>query len=205
MTSDKLFIYFKDNSGTASVIEAVLVYPVVILVCSFLIYSGLYMCEESMLCDIAQKTAEYKVDILSFCESKTEDTKDGLKKQDIGKMYEEKRKKAFLCTDSETEAQTERRMAQMLLSPKTAKCRIKTEQMLHGSKVTVSLERTVRMPGVMKLFSKETVITEKAAATELSSDYCKLVSIGKMAGKITGKNENEDERKEENETDDSRK
>ncbi len=205
MIFDKLLLFIKENTGTASVIEAVLVYPVVILSCSFLIYSGLFMCEESMLCDIAQKTAEYKADILSSGDSAETDVTEELKIQEIRKIYEKKRKQSGQITDSELEKQTENRMAEMLLPQKKTKCRIKTEKQLHGNKITVELERIVHTPGVLKLFSKNGIITEKAAASELSSDYCRLMSTRRTVNKITGIGESEDERKDKNDTDESRK
>lgn len=186
-------------------IEAVLVYPVVILSCSFLIYSGLFMCEESMLCDIAQKTAEYKADILLSDDSAENGVTEELKIQDIRKIYDKKRKQSGQITDGELEKQTENRMAEMLLHQNKTKCRIKTEKQLHGNKITVELERNVRMPGLIKLFSKKDTITEKAAASELSSDYCRLMSTRRTVDKITGIGESEDERKDKNDTDESRK
>ncbi len=194
MISDKTAAFAKDGTGTASVIEAVLVYPVVILACSFLIYSCLFMCEESMLCDMAQKTAECRAEMISSGETGLSEQKSRLTAEDIRKIYDKKRKRSFEASENELKHRTEQKMKKMLFYSDNIKCVIRSESVLNGNKITVTLERIIHTPGILRLFSKDDIITEKASATEVSSDFCTLLSANKLIEKAAGSDNMSDER-----------
>lgn len=198
MRSERIMLLIKDNTGAASVIEAVLVYPAVILSCIFLVWSGLYMCEESMLCDTAQKAAVYQSDAVLFGDSELANSLNEPGKRDIKKICDKKRKQRITSKNEELVRNTEERMEKMLLPQKKTECRIKTVQGINGCRISVSLERKICLPGLIKLLSKDKTLTEKAYAEELAVDFLKLKTARDNI-RISSGSEKKDERNAENE------
>lgn len=178
----------RDERGSVQVIEAALVYPVVILSTAALIYFGMYVFEASLLNDRAKAAAvmasktvaftgyEELGDIYSRLEFRPDDEKPDRNRVD--KYYAGQSPYRYLKNGTADDRFTEmvsEYASDGLLSGTAVTCTVDVERRIFDREVVVTVEKEIMLPGVLKTLGVSGNRKITAVASAVTSDPAEFV------------------------------
>lgn len=198
--------FLKDEKGSVAVIEASVIYPLVILSIAAMIYIGMYIFEASYLNDRARSAAVTAAKTVSFTGYEALGdiyVKTGLNPEDekpdrthVDKAYSKSSPYRYLRKGQVSERFTEsisEYAAGGLFSVTDISFSVDVERRLFDREVNVTLEKSVRLPGVLKTLGIAGNRTIKVTASAVTSDPAEFIRntdltlrAAEFAGKKTG-------------------
>ena len=184
----------KDERGAAPIVEAALVYPIVIIVVVFMIYYGMYVYESSVIHDMAGTTAVMASKSVSFPgyeylgesyvygdhSDEGEITPDRVKK-----AYETMKPYRYIFKNEINDRFSDsliEKSEDMLLKTEDIQCSITSQR----HKVTVKLEKKVTMPQLFEFIGLNDSYRIKATSTALISDPAEFVRNTDITANLLG-------------------
>lgn len=201
--------FIREEKGAVSVIEAAAVYPVVILGVAALIYMGMFVFEVSYLDARAEKAAAAVAKTISFTgydELGDIYTDSGLRREDskpdracVEKACASNRAYRYLV-NGEADERFVSGIAEyssgLLFSPGDITCSIEVERRLFDRQVNVTVEKGIRMPGVLRSIGIASHRRIRVCASAVSEDPAEFVrntdlvlNAAELAGRKTGVSE----------------
>lgn len=177
--------FLKDESGSASVLEAAFVYPIVILMVTAMIFIGVYVLEVTLLDLRTQMTADMiaknisfagydeVVDVYNFTE-----TADGPGKPAVNRAYDDMAPYRYLSVqkaDSRYEDSVKEYVSGLFFNSAATECNIEIKRQMFGRKVIVSVRRDVKMPGFFSLAGLSDNYRMSVSSSALTSDSAEFV------------------------------
>lgn len=186
MKSARYKFFLENERGAVSVVEAALVYPVVILTVTSLIYLGIYISETAFLNDKARMTAVMVAKNISFTGlDELGDVYDGYDFIDgkisiaqINRAYEDNRPYRYL-TGTEVDGgfadNAEKYAAGLVSRAVGTECTVDVKRNIFSREVTVEIEKKVSMPSVFEYIGLNRVHTIHASSSAVTSDPAEFV------------------------------
>lgn len=174
--------FFRSQKGAVSVVEAALVYPVVIISCIALIYAGIFMYESAVLESRAASVAVLTAKNISFSglEKLADDGysermkfENDISRGKVRRAYRDNAPYRYLITSeisSETEKKAIRYAADTILPAYSEKCRIDVIPNFLSREVRVRISRKVMLPHLFEIIGVEDSRSVGVSARALVSD-----------------------------------
>ncbi|MDO5560974.1 MAG: hypothetical protein Q4F95_15435 [Oscillospiraceae bacterium] len=184
----KKFLSLQD--GSCEVVEAVFIYPVVILSVTLMIYIGIYVLEYSMLQYRAGSTAVYTSRCLAFPGYDKAARSEGVSNMmrwyegqaqagEISDAYRVVKPYRYILSDSDTQNNENNLKVyaqdMFLFSDDIVCCIDCSERYISGRKITVTLERKIPLPQIFDLLSFNTHRTMHVRACSIVSDNAEFI------------------------------
>lgn len=180
--------FLHSEKGAVSVIEASVIYPVVVLTVIALVYIGMYIFEVSYLNDRARSVASLASKTLVFTgydELGDIYTHTGFRAGDVkpdrnhvSKAYSEGSPYRYLVNGSVDDRFTENTMKYVsdgLFVPSDAGCTVSVNRRMFDRRVDVSIEKDIRMPGILKSVGAGNDMKITVNASAVTSDPAEFV------------------------------
>ena len=156
--------FAEDQNGAASVVEATLIYPIVIMTVVLMIYIGVYMLETSLLKDMAGKTAVMSGRTISFpgynelgdIYSGQPDfawSDDGPSIGQINNAYNKSVPYRYIIlgdADSRFRNAAEKFASELVFSSDSPECTIDVKRHVLSRRIIVNIKKKVSMPQIFK-------------------------------------------------------
>lgn len=174
--------FFRSQKGAVSVVEAALVYPVVIISCIALIYAGIFMYESAVLESRAASVAVLTAKNISFSglEKLADDGySDSMKFENdisggkVRRAYRDNAPYRYLVASeisSETEKKAIRYAADTILPAYAEKCKIEVVPHLLSREVSVKISRRVVLPHLFHIIGIDESRKVGASSRAIVSD-----------------------------------
>lgn len=173
---------FRSQKGAVSVIEAALVYPVVIISCIALVYAGIFMYESAVLESRAASVAVLTAKNISFSgldelsDNKRADAlkfENDISREKVRSAYRDNAPYRYIFS-SEISADAERRArryaADTILPAYAEKCSIEVKPHLMNREVRVRISRKVLLPQIFSVIGLPDIRSVGVKAYALTSD-----------------------------------
>ncbi len=180
--------FFREEKGAVQVTEAALVYPLVILTLVALIYIGMYVFEVSYMSDRARSAAVTAAKTLTFAgydELGDIYSRAGLRPEDTppdkyhvekaysgGKPY---RYFSEISADSRFKQYTEAFASDMLFYSPDVVCTVDVQRRLFDRQVVVTAEKSISLPGVLKVTGVGTGRKISVSASAVTADPAEFI------------------------------
>ena len=185
----KLKRFAEDQNGAASIVEAALIYPVVIMTVVLMIYIGVYMLESSLLKDMAGKTAVMAGRTISFpgynelgdMYSGQPDfawSEDGPSISRINSAYNKSVPYRYIVlgdADSGLLRSTEKFASEFLFSSDSPECTIDVKRHVLSRRINVKIKKEVSMPQIFKYLGINDNYNINVSASAITSDPAEFI------------------------------
>lgn len=175
--------FFRNESGAVSVIEAALVYPVVILTVAVMLYIGIYIYETALLKDKAENTAVQAAKSISFAgynelTGDKDDTSEKISVSKINRAYEENKPYRYIVKGNVSDKfsnDASDYASGLILSSDSVNCDIEVKRHLLNREVKVTINKNIAMPQMFSFLRMDSEYGIHVCASALTSDPAEFI------------------------------
>lgn len=201
--------FLKDESGAVQIIEAAVIYPIVITAVLAMLWLGMYVLESALVSDRAKAAADMAAktlvfsgcdelgDIYSSCGFKISDEHPDVKA--VERAYDRNNPYRYFITgkaDERFSSLTEEYASGLLFPTSDVTCTINVKRRMFDREVEVTAEKYISVPGVFRLIGLDEHMKISASASAVTSDPAEFirntdlaVNAADILGDMTGAGE----------------
>lgn len=175
--------FFRDERGAVSVIEAALIYPVVILTVAVTLYIGIYIYETALLKDKAEITAVQAAKSISFAgydelTGEKDSISDELLPGQVNSAYEDNKPYRYIVK-GEVSGQFSKNASDyasgLIISSDSVECDIEIKRHLLNREVNVTIRKNISMPQLFSILGMNSQYGIHVSASALTADPAEFI------------------------------
>ncbi len=175
--------FSRNERGAVSVIEAAIIYPVVILTVAVMLYIGIYIYETALLKDKAENTAVQAAKSISFAGynelSEGEyNTSDNISFSLINSAYEDNKPYRYIVKGKVSDKFSKDAAdyaSGLIISSDSVNCDIEVKRHLLNREVKVTINKNIAMPQMFSLLEMNAEYGIHVCASALTSDPAEFI------------------------------